>query len=378
MVYLDYAANCPVVKYPQQLYRNVLGEGYFLNPNTNYAYKEKRLLSEAENRVKKAIGAKGGKVIFGGTSSQLIENLVMAIRMRTDWNEISYQFYFSPYEHDSIEHFNESEYYEWDNFYVDSLKSIKMAIEDCSIDNIVPFVFWQGTQNITGEVFPAKQIGELIHEYNGFYICDGTAQIGHISIDPNIDDWCDFWCCSGHKAGTELGIGCCWVSDRLDKWLNGFKLHGTPNLAGALAMTQAIEDACDNHKLSQNSVYYGELLDYLIDGLNEKSIDFQLVPEYEENEPSNKFTLAINAIRLPGFNADALQQFLASKQVYISIGGSACAERHDYRVLENGYNLTKQEANEVIRVSFGEDSTAEEVKALVKNICEFKKIYLDN
>lgn len=79
MVYLDYATTCPIVKYPQQLYRNVLGEGYFFNPNANYAYKEKRLLSETEDRVKKAIGAKGGKVVFGGTSSQLIENLMGAV-----------------------------------------------------------------------------------------------------------------------------------------------------------------------------------------------------------------------------------------------------------------------------------------------------------
>lgn len=78
-VYLDYAATCPVVKYPQQLYRNVLGKGYFFNPNANYAYKEKRLLAEAENRVKKAIGARDGKVVFGGTSSQLIENLMVAV-----------------------------------------------------------------------------------------------------------------------------------------------------------------------------------------------------------------------------------------------------------------------------------------------------------
>nr|DAZ41600.1 MAG TPA: cysteine sulfinate desulfinase/cysteine desulfurase [Caudoviricetes sp.] len=79
MNFLDYASTCPVVKYPQQLYRNVLGEGYFFNPNANYAYKEKCLLSEAENRVKKAIGAKGDKVVFGGTSSQLIENLMAAV-----------------------------------------------------------------------------------------------------------------------------------------------------------------------------------------------------------------------------------------------------------------------------------------------------------
>lgn len=67
MIYLDYAATCPKIKYPCSKY------GTFFNVNANYAYKEKRLLSEAENRVKKAIGAKSGKVVFGGTSSQLIE-----------------------------------------------------------------------------------------------------------------------------------------------------------------------------------------------------------------------------------------------------------------------------------------------------------------
>ena len=73
MVYLDYSATYPCVKYPSSAY------GPLLNPNANYAYKEKRLLSEAENRVKKAIGAKSGKVVFGGTSSQLIENLMAAV-----------------------------------------------------------------------------------------------------------------------------------------------------------------------------------------------------------------------------------------------------------------------------------------------------------
>lgn len=367
MTYLDYASTCPVVKYPQQLYRDVFGVGCLFNPNANYAYKEKRLLSEAENRAKKAIGAKGGKVVFGGTSSQLIENLMAAVDDYFRWEDNQYMTLGSYVEHDSF-----------NRYIVHKCADLKNLDEWLSYYNDVQaFVMWQGVQNITGEIFPVKQIGELAHKYNGFYICDGTAQIGHTPIEPNIDDWCDFWCCSGHKLGAELGIGCCWISDRLDKWLNGFKLHGTPNLAGALAMTQAVEDACDTHKLSQNSIYYGELLDYLIDGLIEKGIDFQLVPEYEEDEPSNKFTLAINAIRLPGFNAEALQQYLASKQIYISVGSSACAESHDYRILGNGYNLTKPKAGEVIRVSFGAESTVEEVKALVKNICEFKKAYLD-
>lgn len=73
MIYADYAATHPYVKYPSSAY------GPFFNPNANYAYKEKRLLVEAEYRVKKAIGAKGGKIVFGGTSSQLIENLMTAV-----------------------------------------------------------------------------------------------------------------------------------------------------------------------------------------------------------------------------------------------------------------------------------------------------------
>lgn len=365
MTFLDWASTSPIVKYPCSKH------GLFMNTNANYAYKEKKLLKECEDRAKKAIGAKGGKVIFGGTSSQLIENLVMAIRMRTDWNEMSYQFYFSPYEHDSIEHFNESEYYEWDSFYVDSLKSIEMAIEDCSIDNIVPFVFWQGVQNITGEVFPVKQIGELIHEYNGFYICDGTAQIGHISIEPNIDEWCDFWCCSGHKLGTELGIGCCWISDRLDKWLNGFKLHSTPNLAGALAMAQAVEDACDKVVLDKKDYHWAGLADVMYRALGKANINYVMVPDRLV-----AYTYAINAIRLPGIDANALQQYLASKRIYIGVGHSSCADNKDFRILQYGYGLIEKEASEVIRISFGENSNETDILALVQGVKEFKEKFV--
>lgn len=356
MVYADYAATCPVVKYPQQLYRNVLGEGYFFNPNANYAYKEKRLLSEAEDKVKKAIGAKGGKVIFGGTSSQLIENLMSAI----GYERLGYEIVCSHYDHDS--------FYKYRDRDIFNLSDLKFEL-DTADDDVKSIVMWQAVQNITGEIFPVKQVGELTHKYNGFYICDGTAQIGHAPIEPNIDDWCDFYVFSGHKLGTELGIGCCWISDRLDKWLNGFKLHGTPNLAGALAIADATEDAIGNVK--DNVHHWVDLYCYLKKELEENGIEYSVVIGGAE---WGKWTPAIHAIRLPGVNADALQQYLASKQIYVSIGGSACAEKHDYRVL-NAYGLSNNEASEVIRVSFGEDSNVEDVEALVTAIKEFRDVY---
>lgn len=350
-VFLDWASTSPVVKYPCSNYVP------FMNVNANYAYKEKRLLKECEDRVKKAIGAKSGKVIFGGTSSQLIENLFNAMQT----NYYACDIVCSAYEHES--------FFRYQDDSVRTLAELKGSLQ-LEPNDRTPFIVWQGVNNITGEIFPVKHIGELVHKYNGFYICDGTAQIGHTPIEPNIDDWCDFWCCSGHKAGTELGIGCCWVSDRLNKWLNGFKLHGTPNLAGALAMTQAVEDACNKIIIDKKDCHWTFLAGVMYRTLEKANINYVMIPDRLV-----AYTYAINAIRLPRFNADALQQYLASKQVYISVGGSACAEKHDYRVL-NAYGLSNDEASEVIRVSFGEDSSVEDVEALVEGIKNFKELYL--
>ena len=134
-------------------------------------------------------------------------------------------------------------------------------------------------------------------------------------------------------------------------------------------MTQAVEDACDKeYVMSVNKQWYTLMSDlyYLLKQDN---------PDVERIGDKIASTYAINAIRLPGFNADALQQYLASKQIYVSIGGSACAEKHDYRVL-NAYGLSNDEASEVIRVSFGEDSSIEDVKALVDGIKEFKEKFV--
>ena len=357
MVYADYAATYPYVKYPSSAY------GTFFNPNANYAYKEKRLLFEAENRVKKAIGAKGGKVVFGGTSSQLIENLM---NVNHDC-----QVWCSPWEHDSFFRYTDANNIVSD---LDELKSwLKIALPSVVDDFYVsrPVVMWQAVQNITGEIFPVEEIGKLCHEHDAFYICDMTAMIGHVPIPANIDQWCDCAVWSGHKLGTELGIGAMWISDRLDEWLNGFKLHGTPNLAGALAMTQAVENACDKENLTKQEHEWFDLRLYLEQLFLEQDIEFEYVGELIVP----KLTNAIHAIRLPGFNADALQQYLASKQIYVSIGGSACTEKHDYRVL-NAYGLSNDKASEVIRVSFGEDSGVEDVKALVDGIKEFKEKFV--
>ena len=356
MIYLDYAATNPFTKYPCSKY------GKFLNPNANYAYKEQKLLTDCAKRVKASIGAKRGKVVFGGTSSQLIENLMNRAKLNT--------VICSKYEHDSF----------WRHRFdsVDEIDDIPNFIANMPESYGKMLVIWQGMNNITGEIFPVEQIGTICHEFNAFYICDMTAMIGKTPIPSNIDQWCDCAIWSGHKLGTEGGIGAMWLSDKFNNWIGDFKLHGTPNLSGAIAITDATEDACKNAEIHETRAY--ELYQYMLNKFTDNSIHGAIInnvlkpDKSNANEPAHS-VFAINAVMFDGINADSLQQYLASKQIYIGIGGSACSSLHDFRVL-NACGLTNDEASHVIRVSFGDEITYSDIDEFVNAIVEFKEKFV--
>ena len=356
MIYLDYAATNPFTKYPCSQY------GQFLNPNANYAYKEQKLLTDCANRVKAAIGAKSGQVVFGGTSSQLIENLMNRAKRNT--------VICSKYEHGSFLRYN------YDS--VGKIEEIPNAIANMPESYGKMLMIWQGVNNITGEIFPVEQIGTICHGFNAFYICDMTAMIGKAQIPANIGQWCDCAIWSGHKLGTELGIGAMWLSDRFNEWLGDFKLHGTPNLAGAMAIADATEEACKKVEAHESRAY--DLYRYMLDKFTDNSIHGAVInnvlkpDKSNANEPAHSVS-AINAIMFDDINADSLQQYLASKQIYIGIGGSACSSLHDFRVL-NACGLTNDEASRVVRVSFGDETTERDIDEFINALVEYKEKFV--
>ena len=131
--------------------------------------------------------------------------------------------------------------------------------------------------------------------------------------------------------------------------------------------TDAVEWVCENgDRADRHSVGLYVQMNNLLD---EACIEHHDVIERQV------FAASINAIRLNGINADALQQFLATRGIYVGVGGSACSAAHDYRVLR-AYGLTDGEASEVIRVSFGDETTARDIEALVEGIKEYKEMFI--
>ena len=344
-VFLDWASTSPIVRFPIDTSKQ------WRNPNAAYAYEERKVLMDCEERIKAAIGAKGGHVLYFRCATDALEWL------HSEGNKCMMAWAHSPYEHDAAVYGN-------------------MATPDQC--DCVDFYCHQLINQLTGEIHDIKSVHEQLLQYDDvpFLICDCTAVIHHISLKAaKICQYADCICMSGHKLGCP-DIAFMWIDDRLFNWLGGGNdvrnqwnlKHGSISVGHVLALADAVEWACDSKRLNDRNNWYLLLFDCLYCGLKKADIDFSVIADAK---PS---TCAINAIRLNGLNADALQQYCASKGVYIGVGGSACNVAGDFRVL-NAYGLTDAEAAEVIRVSFGNETTKENIDALVDAIAEYKQKY---
>lgn len=345
-VYLDWAATSPTVRF------HIDTSKQWRNPNAAYAYEERKVLMDCEERIKSAIGAKGGHVLYFRCATDALEWL------HSEGNKCMMAWAHSPYEHDAA----------------------VFGIES-KPDELVGADFYchQLVNQLTGEIHDIKSVHEQLLQYDDvpFLICDCTAAIHHISLKAaKVCQYAACICMSGHKLGCP-DIAFMWADDRLFNWLGGGNdvrnqwnlKHGSISVGHVLALADAVEWACDNRRLNDVNYWHMRLFDYLCCGLKKADIDFSVIADAK---PS---TFAINAIQLNGLNADALQQYAASKGVYIGVGGSACNSAGDFRVL-NAYGMTNAEAAEVIRVSFGDETTKDDINKLVSVIKEYKERFV--
>lgn len=350
-VYLDWASTAPVKYFAKDYY--IPG-----NPNSNHTIglQANQSLNEARQRIMDCLGVKSGKVLFCRCASEAVEWLHKVI----DKGRIFSQMSCSKYEHDSVY----------------DLGIAKNNWKDVAKRYTTPLIYlYQYINQLTGTVFPIETIGKQVQSTGTFFGSDFTAVIGHYPLPDNLESFCSAVWFSGHKFSCEPGIGAIWLSDRLFQYLGGDEdsrneyglLHGTPNVSAAVAMSyamkHAIEEAWVMEAKTQNLVFHLQRM------LDKNNIECHVVCD---DQPK---TYAINALYLPKFNADALTQYLSTKSIYISPGHSACADNDDYRVLE-AFGLTKEEASQTVRISFGESTTREDIDALVKGIVEFKEMFV--
>ncbi|CAM3134646.1 cysteine desulfurase CsdA [Vibrio rarus] len=117
--------------------------------------------------------------------------------------------------------------------------------------------------NVTGTRHPIEQMIQLARQFDPVVIVDGAQGIVHETVDVQKLD-CDFYVFSGHKLYAPTGIGVLYgklaLLEAMPPWHGGGKMvnkvsfsgtsfselpgkfeAGTPNVAGALALSSAID-----------------------------------------------------------------------------------------------------------------------------------------
>lgn len=350
MIFLD---NCSTTE--AKFFRSDYKD-FWMNSNTPYTKtKEQVALEEAREKIKSCLNVKGGYVLFFRCATEAIQWLANKIYLREVWC--------SPYEHESVYSTSSILNEESEPYY-----NIKCKFARCSL------YCHQLVNQITGDVWDIKQAKEkYVSKPNQFFGSDLTAAIGHVVLPNDLEEYCDALWFSGHKFYTEKNVGAMWISDRLGEYLNANKdpknqydlVHGTVDVAGACMIADAMEWVSGTY----DERCYQSLILTLGAILHNNNIDYSIISKDIFTK-----TYAINAICLPNINADALQSYLASKDIYIGVAHSACAGTNDYRVLETmGYD--KETASQTIRVSFGVNNTCEDVKKLADEIKNFHELF---
>ena len=217
-VFLDWAATSLTVRFPIDTSKQ------WSNPNAAYAYEERKVLIDCEERIKAAIGAKGGHVLYFRCATDALEWL------HSEGNKYTMAWAHSTYEHDAA----------------------VFGIES-KPDELVGADFYchQLVNQLTGEIHDIKSVHEKLLQYDDvpFLICDCTAAIHHISLKAaKVCQYADCICMSGHKLGCH-DIAFMWIDDQLFNWLGGGKdvrnqwnlKHGSISVGHVLALADAVE-----------------------------------------------------------------------------------------------------------------------------------------
>ena len=344
MVYLDNAATT-VCKFPASTYDDIWG-----NANTPYKFglNARQAADECRERVKKCLGVTGGKVIFCGNASEAAN--ILCDRFYVE----NFKTYCWLYEHDSV----------YDNVETHGYSKTTHHSNRTAI-------FQQWVNPVTGMAFDIPSIRQVLG--NDCFLCmDATAGIGKRYLTQSIVNSVDAIWFSGHKFHGPKTGGILWVSDRLSEALDlsddsrneyGLK-HGTLDVPSFIATTHALDEAVTQE--IDNVAYYAELNNYLSNRAGNKIVI---------SNPYTQGQIGATVLIDTGCNADVLVQYLSSKDIYVGLAHSACSADADYRVTQS-FGISKETAERCIRVSFSEDSTFNDIDALVNGIKEFKEKFV--
>lgn len=340
-LYLDHAATTPVL--PAARAAVTQGFEIWANPSSPHGpgRSGRAALDDARSRIRDALGWTG-EVIF---TSGATEAIAIALTRTT-----SDALLVSSVEHDAVLRVADRAVI----LPVDANGIVASHVVESRLGALGarrPLVAIQSANNETGVFQTMETLGHLVRRAGGLLLVDAAQTAGKQTLPD-----ADLISISAHKFGGPPGVGALLVRDfgtisPTGGQERGYRA-GTENLPGVLGMAAALE-------ASRGWVDRAADLRAHLDGAIEAS-GGQIVAKAASRTPT------IASYRMPG--ATAAAQLIQFDMAGIAVSaGSACSSgslRPSHVLTAMGWN--EAEAAEVIRVSFGPDTTRADIYRFVE------------
>lgn len=366
--YLDYAATAPVLPQAAQAVGEALER--FYNPSSQYApgLETARELADCRRTLAAALGCQPEEAVFtsGGT-----EGDNWAIR----WAEQKKKGHIitTAVEHPAVlEPIKALAQKGFAVTYLPVDRKGRISVEDFRAalreDTVLCSVML--VNNELGSVQPVAECCAIAKAYNRDIFFHTDAVQAFLKLPFSCRELgVDALTVSGHKVGAPKGVGCMYLKkgSRLKPMLlGGGQESGMRSGTESTALIAALAAAVDQgvKVLNEETQTLSELRDYAARELKKALPELELISQ--EGAPH------ILAVTLPGYKSEVVVRYLGDRGVYIS-SGSACHKgklSHVYAAL----GLPKPWLTGALRISFGPDSTKEDVDALVHGLLEAKTV----
>ena len=364
MIYLDHAATTPV---PEEVARTVYDTLFSAwgNPSSQYPFgkQAKAQLDDARETVAAALGCKASELIFTSCGS---ESDNWAIRLAAHQNRhVGKHIITTAVEHSAV--LEPCRALEQEGYSVTYLKPDKKGnITASQVENALrddtALVTMMLVNNETGCIFPVAEVARLLKEKKSRALLHTDAVQAFLKVPFRASTLgADLISISGHKIGAPKGIGALYLGERVRApqpliygggQEQGLR-SGTEATGQIAGFARAVALRCEH--LEETLAHMAAIKAYAEETL------LALGGVVRIGDGTAPHILSISLVGYPSAN---VVTELGSQGICIS-AGSACHRgqlSHVYRAM----GLDKKTAAGVLRVSFGPETTKEDIDALAK------------
>lgn len=376
MIYLDYAATTPMSKQACDIYTTVATR-YFGNASSLHTKGDEafELVEQSRATLSTILNVAKEGIYFtsGGTESNQLAIRSIAYGQKHRGNHLIT----TCCEHASVKNtFKQLQQEGFDITFlpVDCYGRINLEKLMSSITEkttLVSIAFGNGE---IGTLQPIAEIGALLREKGVIFHCDCVQAFGKVPIDIEALK-IDSFSISSHKVYGPKGVGACYIHPRISiqsqhpgsTHESGFR-SGTVNTPGVVAFVTAAEETCK--ALPETTKQFHSYQRQLQQQLEQAQIEFCI-----EGDRVHRFPHLVG-IRFFGIEGQRMMLEASKHGVYFSTSSACQSRQQNPSDTLIAIGRTKEEADELIRLSFGKMTTNEEIQQatelLIKIVRESK------